>query len=255
MALITWHYCTKAEYDAILPNFQPNAVYFLSDTREIMRNGESFSHAVINVTTWPSIGKSGTVYYKASTREAKIWKDGEWAMIGWVKADEITDENSTSTDSIPSIKAVVDYFRSTVPAAVSPARFKSLVIAYNAIVADPDNYANVPMSIYLADRGKYVLHVSEVSFDDFGAIDDIEITQYQEYFRELGGWNFDRSDLTEFDGKWIYEVESNLAPWGVVTHRLECIGMQFDQIIGGKFQIDLTDFIDDLGDETWKIIF
>ena len=80
--MLTWHYITRAAYDAASETDKSSdKLFFLSDTKEIYRGTESFTESVILYTTEPTTKAVGKLYINATTLEGKIWNGSAWTTV------------------------------------------------------------------------------------------------------------------------------------------------------------------------------
>lgn len=80
--MLTWHYITRAAYDAASEaDKSSDKLFFLSDTKEIYRGTESFTESVILYTTEPATKAVGKLYINATTLEGKIWNGSTWTTV------------------------------------------------------------------------------------------------------------------------------------------------------------------------------
>lgn len=105
--MITWHYITRAVYDAAQASEKTSdKLYYLSDTHEIYRGTENFTESVILYSTEPAVKAIGKLYINETTLEGRIWNGTVWkTVIQPVQAAIITGDTTKPVSS----KAVEDY--------------------------------------------------------------------------------------------------------------------------------------------------
>lgn len=105
--MITWHYITRATYDAAsVSEKTSDKLFFLSDTGEIYRGTQSFTESVIMHTEEPAVKAVGKLYINSNTLEGRIWNGTAWqTVIQPVQAAM----DATNTNLPVSGKAVADY--------------------------------------------------------------------------------------------------------------------------------------------------
>ena len=105
--MITWHYITRAVYDAAQASEKTSdKLYYLSDTHEIYRGTENFTESVILYSTEPTVKAIGQLYINDTPLEGRIWNGTVWkTVIQPVQAAIITGDTTKPVSS----KAVEDY--------------------------------------------------------------------------------------------------------------------------------------------------
>lgn len=110
--MLTWHYITRAVYDAAdTAEKTSDKLFFLSDTHEIYRGTENFTEAVILYTEEPTVKAVGKLYINATTLEGRIWNGTAWTtVIQPVQAAIVSGDTAKPVSS----KAVEDYVGSEI---------------------------------------------------------------------------------------------------------------------------------------------
>lgn len=110
--LLTWHYVTRAEYDAAEAGVKTSdKIYFLKDTGEIMRGTQPFTESCVLYTgELPEIKAVGRIYINSETLEGKIWNGTAWTQVIKPVVDTVT---ANGTDPV-SGKAVASYVASKI---------------------------------------------------------------------------------------------------------------------------------------------
>lgn len=107
--MITWHYVTRAEYDAASADTKTaDKLYYLQDTGEIYRGTQSFSESVILYTEEPTVKAIGKLYVNSNTLEGKVWTGSAWKVVVQAAA---TTLSATDTLQPVSGKAVSDFVK------------------------------------------------------------------------------------------------------------------------------------------------
>ena len=102
--MLTWHYVTRAAWEA--GDKSAEKMYYLSDTGEIYRGGQSFTEAVVLFATEPTTPAVGKLYINQTTLEGKIWNGSAWTtVIQPVQAAIVAGDTAKPVSS----KAVEDY--------------------------------------------------------------------------------------------------------------------------------------------------
>ena len=110
--MLSWHYVTRAVYDAAEPeNKTADKIFFLSDTKEIYRGTENFTESVILYSEELESGAVGKLYVNSTTLEGKIWNGTSWTTV--IQPVQATLSN-TDTAKPVSGKAVADYVSSAI---------------------------------------------------------------------------------------------------------------------------------------------
>ena len=106
--MITWHYITRAAYDAAkVGDKTEDKLFYLSDTHEIYRGTQSFSESVIlYTTTKPATPAVGKLYIESTTLEGWIYTGSAWTQV--IQAVQSTVDAADTTKPV-SGKAVADY--------------------------------------------------------------------------------------------------------------------------------------------------
>lgn len=110
MAMIKWIVTTAATYDA-LGTKDANALYWLSDTKEIYKGAISFSESVVFYeTTLPTRGARGKVYLEKTTMVGSVWDGTAWKTVIKAISDTVMDGASPTTKGVSgvAVKAYVD---------------------------------------------------------------------------------------------------------------------------------------------------
>lgn len=111
MALLSWHIVTQAEYDAGVKakSLKEDAIYFLSDTRKVMKGSGDFTESVRFYTgTKPTAPAQGVVYINSTTLKGEAYNGSAWVTVIEPVVNTITD---TDTTSPVTGKAVADYVK------------------------------------------------------------------------------------------------------------------------------------------------
>lgn len=112
--MITWHYVTRAAYDAASADTKTaDKLYYLSDTGEIYRGTQSFSESVILYTEEPTVKAVGKLYVNSANLEGKIWTGTAWKVV--VQAAATTLAPADTLQPV-SGKAVSDYVKDQIAA-------------------------------------------------------------------------------------------------------------------------------------------
>ena len=108
MAMLTWHYVTRAAYDAADASVKTSdKLYFLSDTKEIYRGTENFTESVIVYSTEPTVKAVGKLYVDAATLEGKIWNGSAWTTVIQPVQSTVSAENTNKPVSGAAVTAYV----------------------------------------------------------------------------------------------------------------------------------------------------
>ena len=111
MALLSWHVVTQAEYDAgvVAKSIKEDALYFLTDTRKVMKGSGDFTEAVRFYTgTKPTAPAQGVVYINSTTLKGEVYNGTAWVAVIEPVVNTITE---TDTTSPVTGKAVADYVK------------------------------------------------------------------------------------------------------------------------------------------------
>lgn len=110
--MITWHYITRATFDAAdVSEKTSDKLFFLSDTGEIYRGTQAFTESVIMYTEEPSVKAVGKLYINSNTLEGKIWNGSSWTVVIQAVQASMAADNTT----LPvSGKAVADYVKTQI---------------------------------------------------------------------------------------------------------------------------------------------
>ena len=112
--MITWHYVTRAAYDAAGADTKTaDKLYYLSDTGEIYRGTQSFTESVILYTEEPSVKAVGKLYVNSNTLEGKVWTGSAWKVVVQAAATTLV---ASDTKQPVSGKAVSDYVKDQIAA-------------------------------------------------------------------------------------------------------------------------------------------
>ena len=105
--MITWHFITRAAYDAAAVSEKTSdKLFFLSDTGEIYRGTQNFTESVILYTDEPAVKAVGKLYVNATTLEGRIWNGTAWTTV--IQPVQATMD-ATNTSLPVSGKAVAAY--------------------------------------------------------------------------------------------------------------------------------------------------
>ena len=127
--MLTWHYVTHAAYAAAdAATKTSDKLYFLSDTREIYRGTELFSHACEIVSAWPSTPAVGRVYIDATTLEGRIYNGTEWKTV--IQPVQAAVDASDTSKPV-SGKAVADYVTDAISDVTAGANNAFAAVAYD----------------------------------------------------------------------------------------------------------------------------
>lgn len=108
MAMLTWHYVTRAAYDAADASVKTSdKLYFLSDTKEIYRGTENFTESVIVYSTEPTVKAVGKLYVDATTLEGKIWNGSAWTTVIQPVQSTVSADNTNKPVSGAAVTAYV----------------------------------------------------------------------------------------------------------------------------------------------------
>lgn len=106
---------TSANYEA-LETKVAGAIYFLTDTRQIARGNVKFSQEAQIVTSLPSSGIRGYIYFNSTNGVAYIYNGTEFKPIGVITTSDIT---SAQDGDVPNVGAVKAYVGAQVAAGVA----------------------------------------------------------------------------------------------------------------------------------------
>lgn len=106
---------TSANYEA-LETKVAGAIYFLTDTRQIARGNVKFSQEAQIVTSLPSSGIRGYIYFNSTNGVAYIYNGTEFKPIGVITTSDIT---SAQDGDVPNVAAVKAYVGAQVAAGVA----------------------------------------------------------------------------------------------------------------------------------------
>lgn len=105
--MLTWHFVTRAAYDAAdVASKTSEKLFFLSDTKEIYKGTDPFTESVIMYTTEPTVKAVGKLYVNANTLEGRIWNGSSWTTV--IQPVQATIVSGDTTKPVSS-KAVEDY--------------------------------------------------------------------------------------------------------------------------------------------------
>lgn len=105
--MLTWHYVTRAQYDAAADGEKSaDKLFFLSDTKEIYRGTQPFTESVILYTSEPTSKAVGKLYVNATTLEGRIWNGSAWTTV--IQPVQATVDTADTAKPV-SGKAVADY--------------------------------------------------------------------------------------------------------------------------------------------------
>lgn len=108
MVMLTWHYVTRAAYDAAEASVKTaDKLYFLSDTKEIYRGTENFTESVIVYTSEPAVKAVGKLYIDATTLEGKIWNGTAWTTVIQPVQSAVSADNTTAPVSGSAVATYV----------------------------------------------------------------------------------------------------------------------------------------------------
>lgn len=112
MALVQFYAVTAEKYDSLV-NPNEDCLYFLDDGR-LYKGSTLMGSNIQLVTSFPSEGEIGKIYFKSSTGNAKIWTGREYVDF---TREYIESISSLSTHlQTPTAKAVWDLVKASVPA-------------------------------------------------------------------------------------------------------------------------------------------
>ncbi len=97
---------TSANYEA-LETKVAGAIYFLTDTRQIARGNVKFSQEAQIVTSLPSSGIRGYIYFNSTNGIAYIYNGTEFKPIGVVTISDITSAQDSDVPNVAAVKAYV----------------------------------------------------------------------------------------------------------------------------------------------------
>ena len=110
--MITWHYITRATFDAAsVEEKTSDKLFFLSDTKEIYRGTQSFTESVIMHAEEPTVKAVGKLYINSNTLEGRIWNGSAWTTV--IQPVQATMA-ATNTNLPVSGKAVGDYVKTQI---------------------------------------------------------------------------------------------------------------------------------------------
>ncbi len=164
MALLSWHIVTQAEYDAGVKakSLKEDAIYFLSDTRKVMKGSGDFTESVRFYTgTKPTAPAQGVVYINSTTLKGEAYNGTTWVTVIEPVVNTI---NKDDTVSPVTGKAVVDYVNGKFSAAdtVKAVSYDAEAVALNVTTGDGNTQTavleNIGVSIdYTGTTGDLVL--------------------------------------------------------------------------------------------------
>lgn len=106
---------TSANYEA-LGTKNANAIYFLTDTRQIARGSVKYSQEAQIVDALPPSGIRGYIYFNTTDGIAYIYNGSEFKAIGVVT---ISDISAAEDADVPNVGAVKNYVAAQVAAGVA----------------------------------------------------------------------------------------------------------------------------------------
>ncbi|WP_301066406.1 hypothetical protein [uncultured Duncaniella sp.] len=112
--MLSWHIITRAAFDAGVTagTLQDDALYFLSDTKEIYKKDVPFTEGVyLYDGTEPTSKAVGKIYINSTTLEGKVWNGTAWKTVIQPVAATLT---ATDTAQPVSGKAVADYVKTQI---------------------------------------------------------------------------------------------------------------------------------------------
>lgn len=86
-----------------------NALYFLTDTRQIYLGDTLYSGTIYLVTTFPETGLPGILYCNSSTNEIRMWNNDAWLIIVPEVSNIIESSISTYDANLATISAIKNY--------------------------------------------------------------------------------------------------------------------------------------------------
>lgn len=104
-----------------------NALYFITDTKQIYLGNDLYSGAVEFVEAFPQSPSQGILYCNPTTHETKMYDGSAWKVV--VPAVETVIEAGTTGTNLANINAIRNYIASTVSSDVTD-------IEYNAVTAE-----------------------------------------------------------------------------------------------------------------------
>ena len=154
MAMLSWHYITRAAYDAASASDKTaDKLFFLSDTKEIYRGTDLFTESVILYTSEPTTKAVGKLYVNATTLEGKIWNGTAWTtVIQPVQATLAADDASKPVSG----KAVAEY----VSAELAKVTGSDGLVAGVEYVADSNS-----LTVTMADGSSDTIPMTNVAAD------------------------------------------------------------------------------------------
>ena len=152
--MITWHYITRATFDAAsVEEKTSDKLFFLSDTKEIYRGTQSFTESVIMHAEEPTVKAVGKLYINANTLEGRIWNGSAWTTV--IQPVQSTMD-ATNTNLPVSGKAVGDYVKTQIEAVTGSGDLVAGV-AYES--------ATNSLKVTMADKSVDTIEMSNVAAD------------------------------------------------------------------------------------------
>lgn len=211
------------------------------------------SIAISTTNTEEIVEYLGTSESKSGIVGELVGYDGNGTTMFVLQLTGFTVRNTLNdTDELPTAVAE-DYLNAEQTMAIinskAPAtEFKSMYLAETAVATSPDDWLGRTLTIYTPAEDGESVGVYEFYIVQQDADGNAVITKFIDL---IAGIEFTASDL--LDG--VLTVNSELAPWGVLTHEAECIGLQFFRKTSDGYMLDLGDLVEDLDSNTWKVIF
>lgn len=105
--MVKWVITTSSFYNS-LETKEPNALYFLDDTKEIYRGSVEYTSSVYFVNELPELAAVGKIYVLSDTLEGKVWDGSKWNTVVYPMSKTLDDESTyNGTVSGEAIKAYV----------------------------------------------------------------------------------------------------------------------------------------------------
>ena len=133
MALVQFYAVTAEKYDSLV-NPNEDCLYFLDDGR-LYKGSTLMGSNIQLVTSFPSEGEIGKIYFKSSTGNAKIWTGREYVDFTREYVESIS--NSSTNLQTPTAKAVWDLVKAAVPADYS--ELQDTVKGHSLVLSDITN--------------------------------------------------------------------------------------------------------------------
>ena len=114
MAMGEFYYGIKANFDA-LQTKNSNALYFLTDTRQIFKGDQEYTKSCRTVRVLPTENQlQGVIYVRMTDMTFHIWDGAAYIQLNKEHVTVIPDD--PTNDTVPTTKAVADYVNAKIAA-------------------------------------------------------------------------------------------------------------------------------------------